>query len=209
MGRDDWFRNTSWDGDIEAAFFKKLSRARDKAQYLRTQASYLASTHPNVALRLLDQYFALGEPFHQTPAHVTRAYAYAALGDIDAAILSYDCALAREKAYPNSLTSAYLDLPSLIVATQRREHYDKAMRVLIEHKTRLAFPFERYTWHGLLAILLQDRGQVLDAKQAAITALDAANATHSGFHNHPRIGLVADTTDTFGRAVMKIAGRLH
>ncbi|MFM9848084.1 MAG: hypothetical protein ACKVP3_13095 [Hyphomicrobiaceae bacterium] len=46
MGRDDWFRNTSWDADIEAAFFKKLSRARDKAQYLRIQASHLASSQP-------------------------------------------------------------------------------------------------------------------------------------------------------------------
>lgn len=209
MGRDDWFRNTSWDEDIEAAFFKKLSRARDKAQYLRIQASYVASTQPKVALRLLDQYFALGEHFDHAQAHVDRANAHTALEDIDAAILSYDSALAREKVYPSLLTSAYLDLSSLIVAKQRREHYDRAMRVLIEHKARLAFPFERCKWHGLLAILLEDRGQMLEARQAADAALEAAGATHSGFRNHPKIGLVADTTDTFGRAVMKIAGRLH
>jgi tetratricopeptide (TPR) repeat protein len=155
MGRDGWFRNTSWDEDIETAFFKKLSRARDKAQYLRIQASCLASIQPKVALRLLDRYFALGEHFDHAQAHVERANAYAALGDIDAAIISYDSALTREKAYPSLLTSAYLDLPSLIVAKQRREIYDRAIHVLTENKGRPAFPFERYRWHGLLAILLK------------------------------------------------------
>lgn len=209
MGRDDWYRNTSWDADIEAAFFKKLSSARDKAQYLRIQASYLAPAHPEIALRLLDRYFALREHFDHAQAHVERANAYAALEDIDAAILSYDSALAREKAYPSLLTSAYLDLPSLIVTKQRREHYAKAMHVLTEHKTRLAFPDERYKWHGLRAMLLEDEGRTLEARDAANAALEAASAVQSGFRNHAKVGLVADTTDAFGRAVMKIAGRLH
>jgi hypothetical protein len=60
VNQRDWFRNTSWDAKIENAFSKKLARARGKRQYLRIQASILASRCPEVALRLLD------DGFHET-----------------------------------------------------------------------------------------------------------------------------------------------
>lgn len=56
MARGDWFRNSNWNDAIETAFFAKLRRARSKAQYLKIQACTLAEKHPEVALRLLDQY---------------------------------------------------------------------------------------------------------------------------------------------------------
>src|SRR6266567_426152 len=34
MGQHDWWQNTSWNEDIEAAFFKKFVRARNKSLYL-------------------------------------------------------------------------------------------------------------------------------------------------------------------------------
>ncbi len=55
----DWYRNTAWDDAIEASFFAKLARARQKAQYVRIQANTLAPTKPDVALRLLDHLFQL------------------------------------------------------------------------------------------------------------------------------------------------------
>ena len=63
MGRRDWFRNESWNAKIEETFFENLARSKNKSQYLRIQASILRERHPGVALRLLDQYFAIGEAF--------------------------------------------------------------------------------------------------------------------------------------------------
>jgi hypothetical protein len=62
---------------------KKLARAKDKSQYLRIQASTLASRYPKAALRLLDQYFASGEHLDMAVAHVDRATAYLCLGKLD------------------------------------------------------------------------------------------------------------------------------
>jgi hypothetical protein len=70
MNSKDWFRNTDWNAEIEKAFFEKLRRARDKSQYIRIQASTLASSNPEVALKLLEHYFALGDKFDYAQAYV-------------------------------------------------------------------------------------------------------------------------------------------
>ena len=113
MARDDWFRNTDWTPQIEQHFFAKLSRARDKNQPLRIQASMFAQRYPEVALRLLERYFELGDHFDQGQAHVDRARAYLALGDANAAIAAYEAALARENEYPKVTTQALARLAFL------------------------------------------------------------------------------------------------
>jgi hypothetical protein len=119
VGRDGWWQNTSWNEETEAAFFRKLTRARNKAFYLRCQAKFLASNHPAVALSLLDQYFELGGDSSEAEAHFCRACAHIVLRDVDAAIQSFEAALTRENAHPNFKTGAFLELPVLI-ATERR-----------------------------------------------------------------------------------------
>ena len=207
MGRLDWCQNRSWNADIEAAFFGKLARAKNKLWYLRIQVSTLVSSHPEVALRLLDQYFALGADSSEAEAHFNRAHAYVALRNVDAAIHSFEAALAREEAVPNFRTWAYLELPVLIATERRSAHYDRAIETLMKCKDRLTFPVQRYKWHGALALILHEQGQALEAQNAAKQALEAAQQTHSGFQYHPNVGLVGNPTDEFGKRLREIVGK--
>ena len=190
MARDDWFRHTEWNAEIEAAFFEKLHRAREKQQYLRIQASTLARHHPEVALRLLDKYFELGDHFDYAQAYVDRASAHLALGDTERAIAAYETALAREQQYPNLLTQAYLDLPFLIASRRIGARYDQALQLLRQHSGRLTFLVDHFRWHAAHALILSAQGDTSLARQHAQRALETATLDHSGFRYHPSVGLV-------------------
>ena len=190
MARDDWFRHTDWNAEIEAAFFEKLRLARDKKQYLRIQASTIACRIPEVALRLLDEYFALGDHFDQAQAHADRASAYLALGDIEHAIAALEAALAREEKYPGLLTYAYLDLPFLIASHRIEPRYKQALELLQRHKARLTFPVDHFRWHAAYALILSAQAQPASAQEHARLALAAAAKDHSGFRYHSSVGLV-------------------
>ena len=206
MGRLDWCQNTAWNADVEAAFFAKFARARNKAWYLRIQASWLVPSHPEVALQLLDRYFALGADSSEAEAHFNRGRAYAALGDVDAALAAFEAALAREEAHPLFRTWAFVELPALIAVERQSAQYDRAVEVLMRHKDQLTFPVQYYKWHGALALIADAQGRTSEAQGAARQALDAARTTCSGFRYHPDVGLVADTSDAFGTRLKEIAG---
>lgn len=192
MARDDWFRNQEWNDEIEAAFFAKLKRARNKSQYLRIQASTLAKRYPNVALQLLDSYFDLGEDFDYAQAYVDAATSFVALNKFHDAVSSYESALAREAEYPRLLTNAYLDMPYLIAVKEIEEKYSRALQVLEEHAKRVMFPIDAYKWNATKALIQASRSQHQEAKNFAREALNAAGATKSGFRNHPTIGLFSE-----------------
>ncbi|MGG6463671.1 hypothetical protein [Solilutibacter silvestris] len=191
MARDSWFRNTQWNEEIEAAFFAKLKRARDKSQYLRIQASTLAPFHPDVALQLLDQYFALGDHFDIAQAHVDRATAYLALGDLEAAILSYEQAVAREEVFPRLRTGASIDLPYLIALNGITDRFDQALAMLTGPTDSLMFPVALFKYHAARAMILRLSDRECAAKEAQL-ALEAATRDHSGFSYHRKVGLVSD-----------------
>ena len=187
MARGDWFRNTDWSDEIETAFFGKLRRARRKQQYLRIQASILARCQPAVALRLLNDYFALGDYFDHAQAHVDRASAYLTLGDTDSAVAACKAALAREQQHPRLLTEAWIRLPFLIASHGIQSHHDLALELLQQHRARLMFPADHFRWHAAHALIFSAQGQFALARQYALTA---ATQEHSGFRYHPTVGLV-------------------
>jgi tetratricopeptide (TPR) repeat protein len=181
--RDDWYRNNTWDAEIEASFEQRLRRARDKSQYLRIQASYLAERYPSLALGLLERYFALGEHFDIAQAHVVRGRALMALGNVEGALSSYEAALEGEHQYPFLRTQAYLDYACLVVEAGPEELYARALEVLDTH---------------------QDR-RIEEARAEATLAMKAAQETTSGFRYHQSVGLVRDTQDAFAERVAELA----
>lgn len=192
MARDDWFRNTEWSAAIETQFFAKLSRARDRQQPLRIQASILSQRCPEVALRLLDKYFEFGDHFDHAQAHVDRARAYLALGDTERAITAYEAALARESEYPNLLTQAWLDLSLLTARLRITSRFHQALRLLEQHQPRLMFPVDHFRWHAAHAFIFSAQGRSSLAREHARRALDFAALDDSGFRYHPTVGLVGD-----------------
>ena len=111
MSSDDWYRNKDWNTEIEEAFYKKLSRARtQRYQYLVIQALALTDNHPNIALRLTDEYFESREDqFEDVRALLAQATAYISLGKQKETVTVYQAILAREKEFPKHQTTVYLD----------------------------------------------------------------------------------------------------
>ena len=206
MPNNDWFRNTSWDDAIEAAFFKKLARARDKQQYLKIQAGYLASLHPAVALRLLEQYFSMGDNLFHAHAWHTKAQAHMALGEVEKAIAAFEAVLAHEASFGKVFTNAWLDYTSFIAAKGLSGLYDRALD-LVGGTSRggLVFPAGTYGRNAVRAVILAERGSMEKAREAALLALIAASQTHSGIARHPTVGLVA-ANDPLRARVEEIAG---
>lgn len=199
MDNDNWFRNETWSPEVEEDFRARLKRARNKSQYLRIQASTLASTHPQTALELLKEYFALGDDPFSADAHATQAEAYLALGEISAAVDALETALTRETRSPSVMTNAYLSLPCLVAERRLHQYYARALGILDEHRSKPTLPVDHYRWHGAKALILSEQGKKAEAMQEAKLALDAALQTQSGFRYHPDLGLVDDTSGDFGK----------
>ena len=208
MGRDDWYRNTEWNPDTEAAFRAKLSRSRSgRPQYLRIQAGYLAERYPLAALSLVDEYFETGDGFDVPTAFCVRAEACCALGRIDDAVAAYKRALAWEEAHPHHISTARIDLPRLVAERCLSSEYAYALDILatrfkpMDHQ----FPSTRYLWNGSNALILSELGRAAEAQELAELALRAAALTESPFRYHRTVGVVRDTSDEFGLRLKRIA----
>lgn len=205
MARQDWYRNKIWNETIETEFQQRLRRARDKSQYIRIQAKYLSRNYPEVALRLLEQYFNLGDHFDMAQAHFDRANALKALNDNEGALASLEAALEREQAYPNLKTQAYLDFACLIEDARLERMYARGVEVLDANNASPMFPVDRYRANGARALLFQALGRGEEARAAARAALAAAGDVQSGFRYHQKLGLVKDADDDFGKRVAALA----
>ena len=190
MTSEDWYRNEEWSEEIESKFFEKLKRARRKEQYLRIQACTIATTEPDVALSLLEQYFELNDGFHHAQAYCDMATAYIAKGKIENAINSYGKALERESVFPNLKTDAYILYPLLIVENKLTKLYYSANEALDEHQERLLFPVDHFRWHAAKAIIASATDNKALAAEHARMAFDAAKIKKSSFRFHQSLGLV-------------------
>ena len=124
----DWFRNSQWNEEIAATFEARLSRARQKAEYLNIQGYSLLATQPAVAAELLRRAIALDNPGQTARACLYLGTALAVAGDLDGAIAALEGAIEAEQRHPMHRTAAYLDQALLIALAQRSDLYDLALK---------------------------------------------------------------------------------
>lgn len=206
--RSDWCRNTNWNDAIEAEFRKRLRRARafNQVQYRRVQAVYLVTTHPRVALQLLDEYFALGGDVLWAFALSTRAQAYRELGDIEEALRAYEACLDYEAANSGVRGSAYLEYPRLVMELRRRDKYERVLQLFASWDKEEIFAVQTFTRCAAMAVIHDDLGRAEEARLAAVAALGAAGVSHSGMRYHPRVGLVGDLAVEVEALLVRLAG---
>jgi len=192
MSRDDWFRHTAWNDGVAAQFEAKLKRARRQGQYIRIQACTLAQTYPDVALQLLDRYFAQDDRFDEAQAYVDRATAFVALGRLDEAVSAYEDALRAEDRRPNLITAAGFEFPYLIALNCLESHYDRALKALRKSRSHITFPVQQFQWNAAHALIAGAQERTSEAAEFAKHALNAASKDSSGFRHHPKLGLVSE-----------------
>jgi hypothetical protein len=117
----DWYRNEAWDEPIAAAFESKLSRSRNKAQYLSLQGYALIARYPASAKELLQRAVALDD-YHET----VRALAFLALaclasGDVDGALEAYEAGFERQSAQPNIVAISVADYAFAVGYWRRKD----------------------------------------------------------------------------------------
>jgi tetratricopeptide (TPR) repeat protein len=190
MPTKEWFRHEEWSPEIEKEFFDRLRRAKKKDQYLRIQAGYLASTHPQVALDLIRRFFELRDPWDRASAYRVQGKAHESLNAFQAALRSYEDALEQERMMPQILTNAWLDLAMLVSMHAMSDHYDSVLAILRERKKQAVFPSTKFMHDASIALILAARGESATARSFAVAAVDMASRTHSGISRHPHVGLI-------------------
>lgn len=205
MGSEDWYRNTRWNAEVEAAFEAKLARSRNqKAQYLRIQGSILKDSHPAAAIRLLGRCIEEGDPFHIAHALLDTAHAYYVMGEVERALETLEATMEQQAKEPMFGTSAAYDYAMLVALHERTERYDTALAVLAGADDPL-FATMVFEAEAARAVIYSSRGEVELARRAAQTAMAAREARTGWIPGNPDVGVVPDGDDPLSQRVRAIA----
>ena len=209
MGRDDWYRRSSWSDADQVEFFDRLGRSRSqfhKSQYLRIQAFHLEDNGLlkealNLLARLQQEWpheSQLAQAYNQ------EASCYLKLGDRSSAISAFRRSIEQENK-GGITTNSRLDFLWLVATERLRDLYDEALEGLDDLSAPLAFPIAEFRKAGALALIYGDCGQTEIAQKHAKTALEAAAKTNSGLRYHQNLGLVSNPDRKIIRKLKRLA----
>ncbi|MBK9032219.1 MAG: hypothetical protein IPL61_13020 [Myxococcales bacterium] len=214
MGRDDWYRRTTWSATDRAEFYARLNRSRTleaKAQYLCIQAGHLQETGDcdriAAAVELLDDLVARFPcTFQLTMAHLQRAECLDALDRVGEAIESFRAAVAARRALPNVCTRVALVFGMFCIRRELVELLPEAEAYVVEFDDESPFPRDVFEANAVFAIARAQRGDTPGARAAAVGALAAARLTTSGLPAHSTLGLVDDVEPKLLAQLERLAG---
>lgn len=171
-----WYRNTEWNDQIAADFEKRLARSRhQKAQNLSLQGHALIARHPDVARELLTRAVAFDDP-HETPrALAFLALAHLALGDVGAALETYEAALERQAAQPNLIAVQPSDYLFLVGIFSRAERLPVALPIADALPDQTVFGPDPQV-HAAKALVYEMAGRWSEARTHAGLALPLMEA---------------------------------
>jgi len=203
MGRDDWYRNESWNSEIEEAFEAKLKRCRSqKSQYLLIQASYLLcskdKTTINAGLCMMERFF------NEYPNEISdRIRAWQFLGDYYMRSKDYSNAeiyfqkildYCRTKKFYSFDRQTELKIAEIILITDQTQRFDEAYMILQNFPSigpeRTFFNNQLFYYHDLAARLCFTMKKLSEAKQHALKAIELAQIKEPQLPRHPTVGLV-------------------
>jgi tetratricopeptide (TPR) repeat protein len=196
---EDWFRKATWTTDDQAAFFKRLGKAREfkRPQYLFIQAvTLMESTPPQYegAMALLEMVISrYPDDGRAVGAAEYKGKCLERCGHFEDALENYRLAISKMRVRPSWKTWAWLDLAWLVSREQMTQYFDEVWELIHEFdQGGVRFPVVVFRLEASRAFILAERGEIKSAAVAAKAALSAATEQVSGLSRHPSIGLVAD-----------------
>jgi len=214
MKDKDWFRNTTWNEEIEKHFFIKLKRVRDKgmqAQYLNLQAGALTYTKDaelmEVAETLINKQL---QEYSDCILYMSRAYhllgdIYGFRGNFNKTLDYYKQAINFEAVFPNSITNSFMDYAELAVKTNRTDLFEDIEKIFAEKRyvSAVLFPLTKYLKYSILSIVSKHKNDTEKAKYYADLANRNAEMQQSGLTKNQTLGLVRERDKILDELVRK------
>lgn len=214
MSKEDWYRNTKWNEQIESEFEARLKRSRGnyhKAQYLRIQASYLLDSEIKTLQEKGIEY--MERVISDYPEEKSSTIlGNEQLGDYYLKNNSYNKAekhfrIVVEHYYSKNRSGttglADLKLCQVILESEQSEKYDNAYEIatIKFDKTGgdLMMNSDKFYYADLMANLCHKLDRKEEASEFAISALELSKITEPQFNRHKNLGLIKAKSEQLNR----------
>ena len=210
MSKEDWYRNTNWNDQIEAEFEARLKRSRGnyhKAQYLRIQASYLLDSDIKTVQEKGIEY--MKRVIADYPEeHSSSIFGNEQLGDFYLKEKFYDKAekyfrIVTEYYYSETRggTSGLADLKlcETILKSEQVEKFEEAYQMATDKFKatggNLMMNSDKYYYADLMANLCVKMKRNDEASEFAQSAIELSKITEPQFNRHKTVGIVKVAKD--------------
>ncbi|WP_215226685.1 tetratricopeptide repeat protein [Echinicola shivajiensis] len=214
MSKNDWYRNTNWNDQIESGFEARLKRASgnaNKAQFLRVQASCLLDS-PSVEnqkkgiqlmKRLINEYSE--ETFSTIHGHEQLGEYYLKRKNYKEAEKNFRIVTDHYHSNTRSGTTGLADLKlteTILISDQEdkfQEAYKLSTSKFESTGGALILNDQKFYYATLMANLCLRMGKMDEASEFASLAIQLSTITKPQFHRHNTVGIVKTDNSTVER----------